>query len=362
MTIFIRKGDKEYTAIPKRELEEETNLQEFIYTHPDSIPINEISDTENLVIAAREFRRTDLIGIDGDGEIYLIETKRYVNSDKRRVVAQVLDYGSILWTEYRNDPAKLEVDIDKHVKETQELHNSQNKSLRDRLKDDFGLDDSKVTDLIDKVKEKVKNGDFTYFVVVTNQLGSNLEDLIIFLQKTIELKIYAVAMEHYKDKDYEIMIPRIFGKEVSKVTGITTQKSKEDFEKAVENNLDQKTRDAIGKLIYFTKEMKTTDWSVEEWDYYGGRGKSPIFIGLLPKIKEGRGLYDIQADSGDIHIKYWALKDENRTELINQFLVKCKEKQLDFITNGSYEGSRIKSGFMIKKKNGFPKLMISFWF
>jgi hypothetical protein len=39
----------------------------------------------------------DALGINKDGEIYIIETKLYKNPDKRLVVAQVLDYGASLW-------------------------------------------------------------------------------------------------------------------------------------------------------------------------------------------------------------------------------------------------------------------------
>jgi RecB family endonuclease NucS len=54
---------------------------------------------------AREFSTKsgpiDALGVDKDGELYLIETKFYKNPDKRTVVAQVLDYGASLWSNFR---------------------------------------------------------------------------------------------------------------------------------------------------------------------------------------------------------------------------------------------------------------------
>lgn len=55
-----------------------------------------------------------ILGVDKDGEIYIVETKLYKNSDKRLVVAQILDYGASLWHFY-NDYDTFLREIDRHV-------------------------------------------------------------------------------------------------------------------------------------------------------------------------------------------------------------------------------------------------------
>ncbi|MBK7447808.1 MAG: hypothetical protein IPJ45_17645 [Ignavibacteria bacterium] len=57
-----------------------------------------------MFVVAREFRTDsgsiDALAIDKDGDLYVIETKLFRNSDKRTVVAQALDYGASLWRHY----------------------------------------------------------------------------------------------------------------------------------------------------------------------------------------------------------------------------------------------------------------------
>ncbi len=84
----------------------ESKLQEYIYNNPEVLPIEEIDDDIPFMIVAREVPTSsgpiDALGLDANGNIYVIETKLYKNSDKRTVLAQVLDYGAALW-KHTND-------------------------------------------------------------------------------------------------------------------------------------------------------------------------------------------------------------------------------------------------------------------
>lgn len=76
-------------------------MQNYIQENPEALPVYEIREDIRLFIIAREFPTKsgpiDALGIDKDGEVYIIETKLYKNPDKRLVVAQVLDYGAAVW-------------------------------------------------------------------------------------------------------------------------------------------------------------------------------------------------------------------------------------------------------------------------
>lgn len=106
MAIIVSKNGKNATKVDKSNFELEDNLQQYIYDNPESIPLYDIKDDVKLLILAREFKTKsgpiDALGIDKDGEIYLVETKLYKNPEKRLVVAQVLDYGAFLWHTYNN--------------------------------------------------------------------------------------------------------------------------------------------------------------------------------------------------------------------------------------------------------------------
>ncbi len=100
MTIIITKNGKEAQKIEKSNFENEKEVQEYIKENPESLPLYEVKSDVQLLILKREFSTTsgpaDAIGIDRDGDLYIIETKLYKNPDKRTVLAQVLDYGAAI--------------------------------------------------------------------------------------------------------------------------------------------------------------------------------------------------------------------------------------------------------------------------
>ena len=101
MAIIVTKQGKNAIKIDPSRFEQEDDLQTYIAQNPDSLPLYEIKEDIRLLILGREFPTNsgpiDAIGIDKDGEIYIVETKLYKNPDKRLVVAQVRDYGASLW-------------------------------------------------------------------------------------------------------------------------------------------------------------------------------------------------------------------------------------------------------------------------
>ncbi|MGI0046477.1 MAG: hypothetical protein ACREBB_04730 [Nitrosotalea sp.] len=355
MTIFVSSDGKAPKQLEKQDIEKESMLQEYIYKTPKSIIIDELKpNTKSLLIVAREFENIDHLGIDTRGNIYLIETKREEDSTKRRVVAQVLDYGSKLWSLYGDAPDKFEKDIDEFVLEHPEYHDNETQYLRQRLKNYLGKDDDKeVSKLIDSLQNNLRNGAFSYFVVM-DQLAEDLKDLLRFLRNKIHLDIYGVEMEYYKDEKYEVMIPRIFGEEIRVPSTSGTDWSKEDFEKAVETIPDQATRDAITKLMSFTKEMNP-NWKVNWNEYFGGKGRDPNFYGFLPKFPKSKYPFFVQGNRGSLLINLVELK-ENPT-LMDNYLNKCKEKQLGFITSNICNKDRTpKDFFWVKEKDWVPRV------
>ena len=72
----------------------QSNLQKRFYTphdNADCLPLHDLKDNFRLFILAREFAThrggyIDLLGVDADGEVYIIETKLDKNADKRRIL------------------------------------------------------------------------------------------------------------------------------------------------------------------------------------------------------------------------------------------------------------------------------------
>jgi len=179
MAIIVSKNGKNAKKIEKSAFEQEDYLQKYIYNNPESIPLYDIKEDIRLLILAREFSTSsgsiDALGVDKDGEIYLVETKLYKNPDKRLVVAQVLDYGASLWHSYTNFDEFVRV-LDN------EIHNKFDTSLNQRLQGFFNISDEEIAVLLDNIKNNLNEGNFR-FVVLMDKLHTQLKDLIVFINE-----------------------------------------------------------------------------------------------------------------------------------------------------------------------------------
>lgn len=218
MALIISKNGKNAKRIDSSVFNSEDELQQYIYDNPDSIPLYDIKEDIRLLIIAREFPTQsgpiDAVGIDKDGELYLIETKLYRNSDKRHVVAQVLDYGASLWRHY-NDFVQF---INEIERQTQKKWNM---SVQQKLQEFFEISEDEVQTILESYRRNLDEGTFK-FVVLMDNLHSQLKDLILFLNQYSKFNIYIAEIEYYKFESYEIMIPRLFGTEVKKDVSVAS--------------------------------------------------------------------------------------------------------------------------------------------
>ena len=260
MAIVVTQQGKNAEKLEKTSFKDENYLQNYIYENPDSVPLYEIDESIRLLILAREFPTNsgpiDAIGIDDKGEIYIIETKLYKNPDKRLVVAQVLDYGAALSFNYRGFSEFLQV---LETKVSQQFGTN----LHQKTNDFFGLSDDTTVEVVENMKANFDKGKFR-FVVLMDNLEKRLKDLIVFLNQNSRFDIYGVELEYYKYKDFEIMIPKLFGAEVKKkinvafTSGGARRKWDENsFFEEIKNKLPQDQLTTIQDLYEFSK--KTAD-------------------------------------------------------------------------------------------------------
>lgn len=255
MAIIISQDGKKAKYIKKSQFDKETDLQQYIYDNPESIPLYEIKDDIHLLIVAREFPTAsgpiDAVGVDKDGEVYLVETKLYKNADKRLVVAQVLDYGASL-SQSRLQDRDFISKLEEHAR-------TRGIVLRQKLSDHYALDDDQVTELLDRVERNVNDGNFK-FVVLMDQLHDRLRDLIIFLNENSRFTVYAVDLEYYKHDTLEIVIPKLFGAQVKKdvavasAGGVRRQWTEEQVLEDAKQRLEQNEYDQFEKIYKFSKQ------------------------------------------------------------------------------------------------------------
>ncbi|MCK4421504.1 DUF91 domain-containing protein, partial [candidate division WOR-3 bacterium] len=155
MPIIISKNGKGARRVEKTSFKQEEELQKYIFENPDCIPIEDIKEDVQFVILDREFPVSvgsiDALGVDSEGDIYIIETKLYKNPDKRRVLAQVLDYGAALWDLYKSPDDFISLIDQRLIDKTEE-------GLVEKLESIFGGSEG----IIDNIKQNLLNGSFRF--------------------------------------------------------------------------------------------------------------------------------------------------------------------------------------------------------
>jgi hypothetical protein len=282
MSIIISKNLKNAVKVDRSSFALEDNLQQYIYDNPESIPLYDIKEDIKLLILAREFPTAsgpiDAIGVDKDGEIYLIETKLYRNPDKRTVVAQVLDYGASLWKTYTNYEVFLS-QLDTRINQ------KFNKTLQQRVQEFFGMEEEQLNQFNENLRDNLNDGNFK-FVVLMDQIHSQLKDLIIFINQNSRFNIYGVELEYYKYNSYEILIPKLFGAEVKKEVGVKKPSkaipTDDEFISAYKQKaLDKKIKEVLSLYNDIREErIKITGLTVS---------KSPKFINLYYSPSKEKG-------------------------------------------------------------------------
>jgi len=256
MSIFFSQDGKNAKRLDKLPFDKEADLQGYICANPESIPLYEIKEDIHLLILAREFPTSsgpvDALGIDKDGEVYVVETKLYRNADKRLVVAQVLDYGASLWRS-RLDEGSIVNKLDEH---TRMLFQT---PLRQKLIEFYGLEEDQVTELLDRIENNVSRGNFS-FVVLMDKLHTQLKDLILFINANSRFTLYAVELEYYKHETFEIVIPKLFGaqakKDVAVSSGSGTRKkwTEELFREDAREHLENEEYENLIEIFEFSKQ------------------------------------------------------------------------------------------------------------
>ncbi len=282
MTIIVSKDGKETRVVKRSTIEKEEYLQEYIHDNPESIPIYEIKEDRELLIVAREYPTNsgpiDALAVDREGDIYIVETKLYKNTDKRTVVAQALDYGASLW-KHSHDFNEFISGIEKQIRVKFGM------DFPEKASEFFGLDENQVEYFMENIRRNLNEGNLK-FIIMMDTMDERLKDLIIFVNQNSQFDIYAVELDNYRFDEYEIMIPRIFGVEVKKkVTSSGTSGSRrkwneESFISHVKNTLGRRA-DQLLDLYEFSK----THSDSISWGTGNQRGSfTPVFQNIHNSI------------------------------------------------------------------------------
>ncbi|NPV14137.1 hypothetical protein HPY86_04315 [candidate division WOR-3 bacterium] len=214
MAIIIINTKKDTASEPiiKSEIEPEEKLREVIMKYPEILSLCDIKKGVKLCIVAEEFWGIGLIGIDRDGEIYIIDTRSYKKRGKE-VVANLLECGASL---YNSEFNEFIAELDKNCK------NVIKQNVEKRLADFYKLDGRAVKKILQNLYRNFDGGKFK-FVVPVDKLDENLNSLIDFINKNSNFTIYAVELELYKHNIEEIFNSKLYKAEDRLISTKETQ-------------------------------------------------------------------------------------------------------------------------------------------
>ena len=247
------------------------------------------------------------MGVDEDGDIYIIETKLYRNPDKRQIVAQLLEYGAGLWMKYSASPDKFLDDLNKEMEKREGL------SLVQKLSE-FG--EERVDSIISEIKQNMADGRYI-FVVLMDTIPEDLKSILQYLNQNSRFDIFAVELEFYEYEDLDIVVPRIYGVEISKSTkrdrGIWSEDS---FLDDAGKRLSEEHLEILRNFYEFSKENFQLEWGTGS-----DRGS---FNAKHPSLGK-KSIYSVFSD-GKLHLNFGWLPESEIGNKVAELLKNELEK------------------------------------
>jgi hypothetical protein len=207
MKILIRNSTApKWEVVESAEYSAENELQKLLAESPALISISEIrEDSAPLVAAIREVGLpgsgfTDILAFSPKGDVVVLECKLVANPEiKRKVIAQVLEYGAYLWGMSYEELNTLVI-------------NRTNKNLAELVGEAAGDPEWDEEEFRSSVEENLRRGAFILIIAV-DEMNDELSRTIRYLNTcgNPEFAFTALEMRRFQKADTEILVPHIFG-------------------------------------------------------------------------------------------------------------------------------------------------------
>ncbi len=227
------------TVASESAFEAEQVLADAVTSHPEVLPVADLG-MGPLVAVAAEFPTDagpiDLLAVDGTGRLAIVEFKvGPENSDVRKVIAQLLDYGSALWRmpyEELCERARgcrspglggalaahvagrlAELNAEAAIQDPHLVAGSAGERPVAGAEVGAGMDESNAGPAFDvagfeeAVAGCLRDGTFLY-VYVARELDVRTERVIRYLAEVPKLALLAVEVDYFRTGDGAILVPR----------------------------------------------------------------------------------------------------------------------------------------------------------
>ncbi len=229
--MLIRTPGNPWSAPDTTAYENERQLQEILAAQPTWIP----GVTEPVAVCLElptSAGPIDVCIVSGDGRLTVVECKLASNSDRRRRMAQLIDYASAVWL------AGPDEFLRRWAGRTRE-------DLRDTL-----------PDAVEALAATIENAHVDLCLVV-DEIDDDLRRLVEYLNKVTrpEVRVTALQLAYSRQGNVEILVPSTFGGEIAETKAREVGRSTVNWTKQtfIEALASQKDRVAAQRLIELTE-------------------------------------------------------------------------------------------------------------
>ena len=300
MPVFIETEPNIVKPVKELDYKEgrEEELENLVINNPKIFPIEKISGNVQWIPISKQMRllrvgnndkvRTDTIGVDDQGAIYVIENKLDDNSDESRVSQQVRDYVHILRTMKWEDFLRKIEQANNSDSIKEKKFNFSGKSLKEILNttkdlkgDSWSLE--KSVECFENIKNTFEEGKFLAIICI-NKISKPLRISIDGENEITDenvMSMFALEVNKFQtDKEEKIIVTNTYPYNLSELREKKTSREKIrrgkkfDNQLATTNSLSKSEKDFLKKYVQKLKNKSD--------DFKYGKGKTsrllPIFL------------------------------------------------------------------------------------
>ena len=197
MTVLVREAGGSWHEPDAAGYASENALQALLFEHPALVP-----GVTGDVVACREFQSgigpADVVILDSEGSLTIVECKLASNAEiRRKIVGQVLDYGSRLWHMSIEEFEQIWIRADP-----------------DRVGPFQRLDDSDGR-VREALRVNLSEPRFN-LVLAVDQINEDLRRIVEYLNAITRATtgVMLVEFARFQDRDLEMLMPRTYGAEL----------------------------------------------------------------------------------------------------------------------------------------------------
>lgn len=202
----LRRDADGITLLQEQRVPLESDLQKAFVDHPEALPAEDLG-LQRLVSIGWELDfgagPMDQLAVDTTGQLVLVEYKKGTeNPDVRKVIAQLLDYGSALWRRSVDELQRRCADNGSYSLTQPDM------SLADHVSTRVG-EDVNTYGFTEAVQRCLESGSFV-FLYVARDLDDRTRRVMTYLAEGVNLRFFAVEMDWFGAVDGSaVLVPRV---------------------------------------------------------------------------------------------------------------------------------------------------------